>query len=493
MTTNLPLENVTNPTIEPLAGLINPNVINTATGYPNGTYYSTAFGVPFNNYATPCTNDSYYNCPPPMHSMPPMPPMHPTYPMHHKSPQHRECKKKCKKNRHHSSEQPVTGHNNGHCGPCGQLNHGQNNPCIPPKDPCPLKSFCDPGLINSVLSRPLINPNTPRRAVPTWKINYLVANTPGRATNVDEDLVNPWGMILFNNLLIVANSRSDTITSYDIFGNKLYSIIARDVTNDSSHPTGLAINVTSNFPITRNTTTRSADLLCCTDQGTLLAYNQVVDPLNTVVIQNQQLVGEVSKYKGLAIVNGILYLADFFGKQIDVYDSFYNRLSNYHFIDTDISDPIPSDYGPNNIVNIGPFLYIVWARQDPSNPLHAIDGPGNGYISVFNLDGSFVRRFTSKGVLNSPWAMIPAPCECGFPPGSFLVGNNGDGRINVFDCNGRYVGPVLSSAGLPIILYGLRSLVPHYTDFNEIFFTMSVDADADGQLGSLVRDQIIYL
>jgi hypothetical protein len=87
--------------------------------------------------------------------------------------------------------------------------------------------------------------------------------------------------------------------------------------------------------------------------------------------------------------------------------------------------------------------------------------------------------------------MIPAPCECGFPPGSFLVGNNGDGRINIFDCNGRYVGPLLNQSGLPVVIEGLWGLAPHYTDFSEIFFTSAIDEDLDGLLGSLTRDQTI--
>ena len=89
--------------------------------------------------------------------------------------------------------------------------------------------------------------------------------------------------------------------------------------------------------------------------------------------------------------------------------------------------------------------------------------------------------------------MIPAPCECGFPPGSFLVSCKGDGRINIFDCYGKYVGPLLGVSGLPLVIAGLRALVPHYTDFNEIYFTASSDPESNGLIGSLVRDQVIAM
>jgi hypothetical protein len=31
--------------------------------------------------------------------------------------------------------------------------------------------------------------------------------------------------------------------------------------------------------------------------------------------------------------------------------------------------------------------------------------PGNGFVDVFNPDGSFVKRFISAGQLNAPWGI----------------------------------------------------------------------------------------
>jgi len=299
--------------------------------------------------------------------------------------------------------------------------------------------------------------------------------------------------VLYNNQIYVATNSSDGILHYDLYGNKLLgNITVRDFTHISDFPTGIVINGNGSFPVSNGVVTKTAVIIVCCEHGTVNAFNPNVDPLNSFIVLNQQLTGEVAVYKGLALANGILYLADFFQGHIDVFDSLYIRLTGYHFIDGDTSEPIPIDYGPNNIVHIGCYLYVLWARRDPNVTVHDVDGPGHGFISVFNLDGSFVRRFTSRGVLNSPWAMIPAPCECGFPPGSFLVGNNGDGRINIFDCNGRYVGPVLNPAGIPIIIEGLWGLAPHYTDFSEIYFTSAPDEDLDGLVGSIVKDQVIY-
>ena len=375
------------------------------------------------------------------------------------------------------------------CAPCAA-------PCPPPmpcKDPCPLKSFCDPALGNTCASRPIIDLYSPKRAVPTWKVNFLVSNQTIVASHVDPELINPWGIVIYNNQLWVANNGTDRLTNYDLFGNRLLaSVSVREPIHDSAFPTGIAINCGAGFNIGNGAFTRAGLFIVVTETGTVHVYNPTIDPLNSVLVLNHQLGGEVAKYKGLAVANGVLYLADFFQGHIDVFDSNFIRLLGYRFIDGDTSDPIPLDYGPTNIVHIGCFLYVIWARRHPDVSIHAIDGPGAGYISIFGLDGGFIRRFTSRGVLNNPWAMIPAPCDCGFPPGSFLVSNHGDGRINVFDCNGRYVGPLLNPAGLPIAISGLRGLAPHYVDFNEIYFTAAYEENIEGMLGNITRDQIIY-
>lgn len=391
--------------------------------------------------------------------------------------------------------------------PCGQNgNYGLNvncgpNVCCGPNANCnptpcfggscaPPTPFCGP-----CEAKPLVYPFGPRRAVTLWKINSLVSNHINWAAHVDLDLINPWGIVIYNNQLFVACGSTDNITNYDLFGNKILATVSvRNSAHNSSFPTGIAINCGGGFTTSNGTISKSGLLLTATEHGTVHSYNPSIDAatLYSPIVLNQQLTGEVSVFRGLAIANNILYLANFFQGVIDVFDSNYNRLLGFHFIDGDSVDPIPLDYGPTNIVHIGCFMYVLYARKDNNVTVQDLDGPGHGFISVFNLDGSWVKRFTSRGVLNSPWAMIPAPCECGFPPGSFLVGNNGDGRINVFDCAGRYVGPMLSQTGLPLYIEGLWGLAPLYTDFSEIFFASAPDENVDGLIGSITKETVIY-
>jgi uncharacterized protein (TIGR03118 family) len=332
-----------------------------------------------------------------------------------------------------------------------------------------------------------------KQCVTTWRINYLVSNKHNVAAHVDPRLINPWGIVIYNNQLWVVNNTSDVMTNYDLLGNRILTPISlRHPDHKSDYPTGIVINVNGSFTIPNGSNTKPATFLIATEKSTLLGYNPNIDQNKSFMLLNKLIDGEIAVYRGIAIVNNTLLLANFFGGSIDVFTSEYQRIVNYEFIDRFELDPIPEDYGPNNIVNIGCFIYVLWAKKNPNVPLRDIPGPGNGFVSVFDLNGSFVRRFTSRGVLNSPWAMIPAPLESGFPEGSFLIGNNGDGRINVFDFEGGYIGPMLNQAGLPIVIEGLWGLAPYYTDFNQIFFTASNDQTSDGLVGSLVRDQVIY-
>jgi uncharacterized protein (TIGR03118 family) len=453
-----------------------------ANGF-NGSsqWYNPSNGTPLANQikCNPCSKDPMYNpppCPPPCAQ----PCGQPCVQICNNACgcSKKRCKKRCSKNncKKESCLLPVP-----QCPPCES------------KDLCPLKSFCDPGLSNTCANLPIVDPQAPRRAVTTWKLNYLVANRVNLAAHTDPELINPWGIAIYNNQIWVVNGSSDLITNYDLFGNRLLGAVTiRDAYQNSSFPTGIAINCGGNFSVTNGNITRSSLFITASEHGTVNVYNPLVNAQTAYLVLNTQLTGEISVFRGLAVTNNTLYLANFFQGHIDVFDSSYNRLLGYNFIDNDSSDPIPLDFTPSNIVHIGCYLYVLYARKDPNITVTDLPGPGHGFISVYNLDGSFVRRFTSRGVLNSPWAMIPAPCECGFPPGSFLVGNNGDGRINIFDCNGRFVGPLLGSSGLPISIEGLWGLAPHYTDFNEIFWTSAPDQNIDGYLGSLTRDQVIY-
>jgi len=185
-----------------------------------------------------------------------------------------------------------------------------------------------------------------------------------------------------------------------------------------------------------------------------------------------------------------------FNKKIDVFDANFNQVTVFPFIDTDITHPIPGNFAPTHITRIGCHLYVAYGKPNPMIPMDFLDGPGNGYISIFNFDGTFVKRFTSEGHLNTPFgiAVIPDECMWDLPKNGFLVSNTGDGRINAFDCHGHFHGSLKNPGGIPLSFNNLKSLYLHNIKCipphrSEIFFVAGINEQFDGLLGSIEKYQ----
>jgi hypothetical protein len=131
---------------------------------------------------------------------------------------------------------------------------------------------------------------------------------------------------------------------------------------------------------------------------------------------------------------------------------------DFAFVKSFTDAGIPADYGPFNVQSIGSNLYVAYAKVDPATG-DEVKGAGNGYVSVFSADGTFIKRFASNGTLNAPWAIAVAPANFGSFAGSILIGNFGDGRINVFNANDGSLLGQLKSANGEIELDGLWALV----------------------------------
>jgi uncharacterized protein (TIGR03118 family) len=103
---------------------------------------------------------------------------------------------------------------------------------------------------------------------------------------------------------------------------------------------------------------------------------------------------------------------------------------------------------------------VTYALRDPVSG-DDVAGPGNGLVSAFDLQGNFLGRVASDDTLNSPWGLARAPASFGEFAGDLLVGNFGDGRINVFDTStNTFLGQLLGAGGIPLDIDGLWGLIP---------------------------------
>jgi uncharacterized protein (TIGR03118 family) len=127
------------------------------------------------------------------------------------------------------------------------------------------------------------------------------------------------------------------------------------------------------------------------------------------------------------------------------------------------TDPnLPAGYAPFNIQVLGTRIYVTYALQDSAKHDDS-PGAGHGFVSAFDLQGSFLGRIGAMGMLNSPWGLAIAPTSFGSLAGDLLVGNFGDGTINVFNPNPAtpsFLGQLLGPDGKPIVIDGLWGLIP---------------------------------
>jgi len=166
--------------------------------------------------------------------------------------------------------------------------------------------------------------------------------------------------------------------------------------------------------------------------------------------------GMQANYKGLAVASTAfgdrLYAADFHNGRIDIFDGLFAPLSiGGAFVDPNL----PSGYAPFNIVNLGGELYVAFALVETSTG-DEITGPGLGFVSVFDTEGSLLRSLIHQGQLNAPWGMAIAPANFGQFSNSLLVGNFGNGIIHAYDRQtGALRGILRRANGTPIHVDGL--------------------------------------
>jgi len=299
----------------------------------------------------------------------------------------------------------------------------------------------------------------------------LVSDLSGVAKHQDPNLVNPWGLVAgATTPFWVADNGTGLSTLYDGKGAILPLVVTippAPANAPPSNPTGIVHNGSANFG--------GAPFLFATESGTIASWaggaNAIISALGD----------PGSIYKGLAINEGggLLYAANFGLGRIDVYNSNFDLVSS----PGGFTDPsLPAGYAPFNIQNIDGMLYVTYAAT--SGGTDETDGPGLGFVDVFNLDGVFQNRVASQGALNAPWGLALAPANFGAFSNDLLVGNFGDGTINAYDLTtDTFVGTLDDRSGNPISILGLWGLSfgngAHNQPTNTLYFNAGIPGPDD--------------
>jgi uncharacterized protein (TIGR03118 family) len=317
----------------------------------------------------------------------------------------------------------------------------------------------------------------------------LVSDVPGRARLLDPNLVNAWGISINpTGAFWVSANGSDKATLYsgDANGQPL-SIVPLVVSIPGGSPTGQVFNGTTDFAVGSGLLRTPALFLFASESGQITGWN----PLAGTQAQSGVTVSG-AVFKGLAIGTSagknVLYAADFHNGLIRVFDGSFNQIT----LAGSFTDPkLPRGYAPFNVQNLGGKLYVTYAKQDAAKH-DDVKGPGHGFVDVFDLNGNFIRRLASRGTLNSPWGLALAPAGLGKISNKLLVGNFGDGAINVFNPNsGRFMGELANRAGLPLKIDGLWGLTfGNGTTAGQskvLYFAAGPGGEAHGLFGSLTE------
>lgn len=331
------------------------------------------------------------------------------------------------------------------------------------------------------------------------QVNLVSSSSEYNPMRMDTNLVNAWGLA-FNTTGIAWMSAEAAGLSvvYDKEGNQVRPPVAIPTVNApmGGHPTGIVFNGTGDFKLANGNPAR---FLFVGDDGIISGWNtgnsavQIMDKSAT------------SAYTGLTMAtsNGanFLYAANFRAGAIDVFNKDLVQV-----MDKPFKDPaIPSGYAPFNIQSVGDHLYVLYAKVGEDGEEEV--GPGKGFVDIYTTNGILVKRLASRGQLNAPWGIAQAPAaffqtadssshgnnhDNNELQSAILVGNFGDGRINVYNSSGIFLGQ-LRAHGRPVEIDGLWALsFPPATattiDPLRLYFTAGPDDEKEGLFGYIKRE-----
>ncbi|SAK97296.1 hypothetical protein AWB75_07105 [Caballeronia catudaia] len=350
-----------------------------------------------------------------------------------------------------------------------------------------------------------------------YVVTPLVSNLAGAAPKTDSVLQNAWGIAFSpaGSPFWINDNGTGCATLYDGEGTKVPlqvsiplpgNVISPGACMSTSHnkpsgpgpaaPTGMVWNTSAAFLVPG--TTIPAAFIFSTEDGTISAWANGLNPATNAVIavdnSSNSSANSGAVYKGLAFgINPkglFLFATNFRSRRIDVFGPSGGTNGLYMAAATDgrFTDPhIPPGYAPLGIANIDGDLFVTYAQQDKQQH-DDVAGSGHGFVDVFDTDGHLLRRFASRGTLNSPWGVMRASFDFGRFSGKILIGNFGDGRINVFDDDGTLIDQLEDAYGNPVAIDGLWTLTlggGRNSRSDTVYFSAGPNGEANGLFGTI--------
>ena len=341
----------------------------------------------------------------------------------------------------------------------------------------------------------------------SYQATNILSDGSVTASVTDPQFINPWGVSVGPAFWI--NTQA---TGLDYVATATGTIpfkvtIPAAAGTGTGTPTGTIFNSsTTNFKLPNGS---AATFLFSTLDGTVSGWNSALgttNPVAAIALNNSSANAVYTDIAQLTNSTGTFLLAANFGAgtDIEVYDTNFKptKLAGA-FTDTNL----PASYAPFAVHVIGNQVFVTYALRatntaSPAAPAPApapaptptptpaptptptpspIVGPyaisasgphseaigyvqtvgtGNGIVDVFDLNGNFVSRAITGGNLNAPWGVAIAPTGFGIFGGDLLVGNFGDGIINVYNpTTFAFLGQLTDATGKPLAFASLWEIV----------------------------------
>ena len=322
------------------------------------------------------------------------------------------------------------------------------------------------------------------QAASAYQQTNLISDGSVQAQHTDPTLINPWGVSLGPQFWI-DSAGSGFSEVDDASGNKAFAVAVPSVRAGATHgnPAGtVANNDSSVFNIPGM---GSALFIFGNLDGSIAAWN--TNTPQAVTVANNSAAHAV--YTDIAIdknsTGTFLLAANVSGGTVDVFDS---NFAAAHLAGNFTDPSLPQGYAPYGIHAIGSNIYVTYTQHDSTG--HQVIAAGAGFVDVFDNNGNLVKEAISGGNLNAPWGMALAPAGFGSYGGKLLVGNFGDGMINVYDPTSfSYLGTLRDGSGAAIVNSGLWEIVFGESsvvgDPNTLYFAAGINGEKGGLFGAI--------
>ena len=295
--------------------------------------------------------------------------------------------------------------------------------------------------------------------MPATAIAKTYDPSSGSSWGIARSSAGPWA---------VANAAKGTVTVYSASGAIEHAAVmvpsGNPAKSPTGSPTGIVFNPSSEFTLANG---KPAQFLAVTLDGLIVGWNDALPGNASQVVAN---LNATSAFDGLGIasatVNGVaatyLYAPDFKSFHMNVYDGHFKHVPVLEAAMAKVVNQVHQQAGlsPMNVQDIGSNLYIAFAEPDPTlGGILPVVKTGSGLVISISPEGKVLQILQTGQFLNSPWAVALAPGDFGIYSHDLLVGNNGDGAINVYNpITGEFIDQIKDSSDQPLKISGLWGL-----------------------------------